>query len=339
MATKNGLHLKKLRDQVMVITGATSGIGLVTSRLAAKRGARLVLAARNEQALQQLSDELNVSGGDTIHVVADVGKENDVAEIGRVAIARFGGFDTWVNNAGVSIYGRLAEISMEDQRRLFDTNFWGVVHGSRTAASHLRQRGGVIINIGSALSDRAMPLQGIYSASKHAVKGYTDALRMELEEEGAPVAVTLVKPAAIDTPYVKHARNYLDVEPKNPPPYYSPDAVADAILFCAGNATRDMFVGGGAVAFSAGERFAPRITDRVMEHTLFRAQRTDRLKDGNGQGILHHPGNDLEERGGYAGHVARTSLYTKASQRPALAGAAIVAAGLAARSIWKNLHR
>src|SRR5687767_13865209 len=184
-------HLKSLTEQIVVITGATSGIGLVTARTAAKRGAKLVLNARSEASLRQLVDEITAGGGDAVSVAGDVGRERDVQLIAELALERYGGFDTWVNNAGVSIYGRLTEVSVDDMRKLFDTNVWGVVHGSRTAAAHLRQRGGAIVNVGSTLSDRAIPLQGIYCASKHAVKGFTDAFRMELEKDGAPISVSL----------------------------------------------------------------------------------------------------------------------------------------------------
>ncbi|MDQ3908522.1 MAG: SDR family oxidoreductase, partial [Acidobacteriota bacterium] len=222
------VQLKKLSDQVVVITGASSGIGLATAREAARRGARLVLAARSEDSLRQLCDEIDSAGGECVHVAADVGNEEDVKRIAQEAIRRFGWFDTWINDAGVSIYGKLTEVSNEDHRRMFETNFWGVVYGSQAAAKYLRNRGGALINVGSVLSDRAIPVQGMYSASKHAVKGFTDALRMELEEEGAPVSVTLVKPSTIDTPYTQHAMNYQDREPSLPPPVYDAQVVAEA---------------------------------------------------------------------------------------------------------------
>src|SRR5580765_257557 len=215
------LKLKPLADQVIVITGASSGIGLATARMAARRGARLVLNSRNDAALRQLSDEINAKGGEAMYQAADVADEAALRLVADLAVARFGGFDTWINNAGISIYGRLTEISNDEHRRLMDTNFWGVVNGSRIAAEHLRTRGGALINIGSTLSDRAIPAQGMYCASKHAVKGFTDALRMELSAEGAPISVTLVKPAAVDTPYTDHAKNYLTEAAKNPPPVYA----------------------------------------------------------------------------------------------------------------------
>jgi short-subunit dehydrogenase len=327
--------LKKLADQVMVVTGATSGIGLVTARMAARRGAKLVLAARNEVALKKLMEEEEFSGGNAICVKADVGNITDVRRIGCKAVEEFGRIDTWINNAGVSIYGRIMDVPDDDQRRLFQTNYWGVVYGSKTAVEKFLQmgHGGAIINIGSTLSDRAIPLQGAYCASKHAVKGFTDALRMELEEEGLPIAVTLVKPSAIDTPYKMHARNYLGVMPENPAPVYAPETVAETILYCAENPTRDVFIGAGGKAMSLMGNYAPGTTDRVMEATMFDAQKGDGRADRSRESLFRSNDDRLDERGGYDGHVAESSLYTKASLHPkvtgAMAGAALaVSAGL-----------
>ena len=330
------IQLKKLNEQVMVITGATSGIGLVTARMAAGRGARLILAARNEEALRRLVNETAASGAQAVYVVADVGKQEDVRRIAEKAIEHFGGFDTWVNNAGVSIYGRVLDVSMEDHRQLFETNYWGLVYGSQVAAEHLRQKGGAIINIGSSLSDRAIPLQGTYCASKHAVKGYTDALRMELEEEGAPISVTLIKPSAIDTPYREHAKNYMPVEPLNPPPVYAPETVAEAILHCAEHPERDVFIGAGGKALSLGGEYAPRLTDKVMEATLFNLQKTNKPSLASRPDGLYSPLSKLEERGGYPGHVAESSLYTKASLHPLIAGALLVGAGLTLAALLRS---
>src|ERR1700712_120281 len=150
------------------------------------------------------------------------------------AIEKFGRIDTWINDAGLSIYGRLDEVSEEDSRRLFDVNFWGVVNGSLTALPHLRAQGGALINVGSEVSDAVVPLQGMYSASKHAVKGFTDALRVEIEEiDEAPVSITLIQPPAVNTPYPEHAKNYMDKEPKLPSPMIDPRQVAEAILEAA----------------------------------------------------------------------------------------------------------
>lgn len=333
------LQLKNLSAQVVVITGASSGIGLVTARMAARRGARLVLAARSEEALKQLAAEINSGGGEAAYVVADVGREDDVRRIGEKANERFGGFDTWINNAGVSIYGNLLDVSLEDMRRLFDTNFWGVVYGSLTAAERLRTRGGAIINLGSTLSDRAIPVQGIYSASKHAVKGFTDALRMELEAEGAPISVTLIKPGAIATPYPQHAKNYMEREPTVPPPVYAPEVVAEAILYCAEHPERDVFAGGGGKAVSMSGQYAPRVTDKVMEWSMFEMQKSDeppaRSREDNG---LDKASGELKERGSYKVPIFEHSLYTKASLHPFVTGAIIAGAGVALAALLLPLQ-
>lgn len=309
------VDLKNLEHQVVVITGATSGIGLTTARMAAERGARVVLAARSEDALEELTDEIRGSGGDAAYVVADVSDREDVRKIARTAEELYGGFDTWVNVAGAFLYGRLEDTPVEDMREQFDTNVWGLLYGSLEAAEHLRERGGgAIINVGSVVSDRAIPLQGSYSASKHAVKGFTDALRMELEEEGAPISVTLVKPAAIDTPYPEHAKNYMDEAATLPSPVYAPETAAEAILHAAEQPQRDVYVGGGAVGMGVLGKSASRLMDLVMETLFFDQQRGGGPPQRSDESALDEPVGDLEERGDYEGHVAESSAYTRLSQ-------------------------
>ncbi len=324
------VELKNLEDQVIVITGASSGIGLTTARMAADRGARLVLAARSEDALEELTEEIRQGGGEAVHVVADVSDRDDVRAITTTAEEAFGGFDTWVNNAGVFIYGRLQNVPVEDMRKLFDINVWGLLYGSLEATDHLKENGGAIINIGSVLSDRAVLLQGSYSASKHAVEGFTDALRMELEDEDAPVSVTLVKPSAIDTPYPHHAKNYMRQEAQIPPPVYTPETVARTILHCAEHPERDVFVGSGGKSLSMFGYYAAGLMDTVMEKLFVGFEKKDEPPRPREQNSLDDAAGNLEERGGYEGHVAETSLYTRASLRPTLAGAVLTSVGLAA---------
>ncbi len=328
------IRLKKLSDQVMVITGATSGIGLVTGRKAAKQGARLVLVARNEDALKQICDELNSQGTEATYVVADVGKEDEVHLVASTAIQRFGRIDTWVNNAGIGMFGRNEEVSTEDKRRLFETNFWGVVYGSLAATEHLKRSGGALINIGSEVSDVSVPLQGIYAASKHAVKGFTDSLRIELAEAGAPVSVTLIKPGSIDTMFAEHAKNYMDVEPKLPAPIYAPDIVADAILHAATHPERDIFVGGGAKMAAAGAYYMPGVIDRVMKRVMFGQQRSDKPARRR-ENSLYSPSRDLKERNGVGGRTRETSLYTSVVTGAKSNKALMLGAGLALAAMWQ----
>jgi short-subunit dehydrogenase len=312
------VKLRNINEQVMVITGATSGIGLTTTRMAAEQGAKLVLAARSSDALDQLASELRKQGTQVATVAADVGNQADVERIGQAAMERFGRIDTWVNNAGISIFGRMEDVPMEDQRRLFDTNYWGVVHGSMEAIKHMKTRGGgAIINLGSELSDRAAPLQGMYSASKHAVKGFTDALRMELEKEGAPISVTLIKPSAIDTMFAAHARNYMEKEPTLPPPVYAPELVAQSILYSAEHQKRDVFVGGHAKLVSLSSHAMPRGMDRFMKALMFRQQKSKYDSQPGRHDSLYAPaaGQELRQRGGISEHVIETCPYTAVSLR------------------------
>ncbi len=314
------IKLKPIAEQVIVITGASSGIGLATARMAAKRGARLVLAARSRGALDALRGEIADAGGQALAVPTDVTKAEDVAALARAAIDRFGGFDTWVNDAGTGMYGRLADIPVEEMRKLFDVNVWGTVMGSQEALKHLRVRGGALINIGSVESDRAIGVQGAYSASKHAVKAFTDEFRVGIEEAGAPVAVTLVKPGAIDTPFPVNAKNYLDSEPQHVPPVYAADTVADAILHCATTPTRDIFVGSGAKMMSAMGHWMPGLTDLAMAKLVTPATESGHASlRGRDESGLDRPTERLETRGNYPGHVQGVSLYTKAAENPVLA--------------------
>jgi short-subunit dehydrogenase len=274
-------------------------------------------------------------GGEAIHVPADVGSPDDVEAIAQMALKRFGHFDTWVNNAGAGVYGRIEEVPIDDLRRVMETNFWGVVYGSRVAVRHLKERGGAIINIGSVLSDRAVPLQGIYTASKHAVKGFTDSLRMEVEEAGYPISVTLVKPTSIDTPFFDHAKNYMANAPKGPPPVYAPETAAKAILHAATHRDRDLFVGGASRLISLAEQVAPRLTDRYMEAVMFKQQqRTDKPARRRDE-ALHHHDHGLSERGDYEaiGHVVKTSPYTEAQLHPWITTAILGAAGIAGMAV------
>jgi short-subunit dehydrogenase len=332
------VKLRNINEQVMVITGATSGIGLTTARMAADQGARLVLAARSADALDQLASELRTHGTQVATVAADVGNPADVERIGQAAMERFGRIDTWINNAGISVFGRIEDVSIEDQQRVMQTNFWGVAYGSLEAVRRMKTRGGgALINLGSEVSDRSVPLQGVYSASKQALKAYTDALRMELEQEGAPISVTLIRPAAIDTMFVVHAKNYMDKEPALPPPIYAPELVAQSILYAAQHAKRDIVVGG------MGEFAMPRALDRFMKSLAFKQQQSDVPSSPGRRDALHAPddSHELRERQGMAARVRERSPYTALTLRSTPLKAALLGGGalFAAWGLSRRLAR
>jgi short-subunit dehydrogenase len=334
--------LKPLNEQVIVITGASSGIGLVTARMAAEKGAKVVLAARNGDALQQLTSQLNSTGKkQAVYAVTDVGNEEEMNHLAQTAINEFGGFDTWINNAGVSIFGSCEEVTIPDMKRMFDTNFWGVVYGSRAAVKHYKEKGtaGALINVGSFFGDRATVVQSTYSASKHALHGWTNALRMELEKEKAPVSVTLIHPGRIDTPYNEHARSYLANQPAHRGYLYPPQSVADAILYAAAHSTRDMYVGFQSKFFVVLGTLAPRLTDKLMEAWMFYSQRSSRPSRSREDNALYKPGYGMHERGTHEGYVTKGSWYVTAAKHPGITAAAITGLGLGIWMLAKNRNK
>ncbi len=320
------VSLKPINEQVIVLTGATSGIGLSTALMAAQQGAKLVLAARNEDNLKELVSYIELDGGTAAYCVTDVSIKEDLHKLSDFAVRTYGGFDTWINDAGVSIFGRSEQVSDEDNRALFETNFWGLVNGSIIALKHLKQKGGALINLGSIGSDIGIPLQGIYSASKHAIKGFTDALRIELQDEDAPVSVTLIKPSAIATPLVQHAKNYMQDDPKLPPPVYAPEEVAYAICQAAANPVRDVYVGGAGRMMVALQHLAPSLFDKFGP-LMMKASQQPKGKVAHDEN-LYNAGEVSEKRGDNVGMVLPYSAYTRAALHPVASSLVLAGIGL-----------
>jgi len=290
------INLKKLDQQVIVITGASSGIGLCTTETAIKAGAKVVLGARSGDTLSELEERFQNLGGECMSVTVDVSDRRQVQQLAEAAINRFGRIDTWVNNAGLAIYGRLDEVSDQDSRKLFDINFWGVVHGSLVALPYLKSQGGALINVGSEVSEASVPLLGMYAASKHAVKGFTDSLRIEIMKvDKAPVSITLIQPTAVDTPFDEHGRNYMPKEADLPTPMIDPQAVADAILKAAVKPKRAIKVGMMAKVNTFVAKNLPAIGDRMAAKQVKNLQRDEPPQDP--EGTLYVPGESGETHG------------------------------------------
>ena len=320
----DAVKLKPIGAQVVVITGASSGIGRATAIMAAARGATVVIAARNQHALDALADEIAASGGRAVAIACDVSDPESILHLADETIARCGRIDTWVNNAGVAIAARLEDLPLADARRLFDVNFWGVVNGSLAALPHLEAQGGALINLGSFTSDVAAPYMGMYSASKAAIKGYTDALRIELLMDRRPISVTLIKPAPIATPVLQHQRNLLDHQATMPPPFYRPEDVARTILYAAEHPVRDLFVGGAARFGSVFARMLPRLADTgaaLFARQLFKTRKPPTQRPDN----LYAPIGPTTAAGDTHGHLARRSVYTAVRTRP---GTSLAVAGI-----------
>ena len=324
------IKLKPLRDQTIVITGGSSGIGLATARRAAKAGAKVVIVARNEAALREAAEQIEREGGTCAYLAVDIADADAAERIGALADERFGGFDTWVNDAASALYARLEQTDMAEHRRVFDVGYFGTVAASLYAVKRLKTQGGALINLGSILSDVAIPVQGSYCAMKHAVKSFTQTLRMESEIDGGKVAITLIKPAGIDTPYPEHARNKMGQPGRIPPLLYDPELVARAICFCAEHQRSEVTVGGAGVLITTVGTLFPRLSERVMELGFHEpAQTTDMPPEPGAVDNLFAARDDGREHSNQPHFVRRSSLALEAQLHP-FATMAITASAIAA---------
>jgi short-subunit dehydrogenase len=303
---------RPINEQVIVITGASSGIGRATALRFGKMGATVVLAARNVIGLEETAREIQSEGGQPHVVPTDVAEWPQVERLALHAVEMFGRIDTWVNNAGVAVYATAENTTVEETSRVLQVNFMGIVHGVKAVLPYMRQQGyGTIINLGSVESKRALPYHSAYTASKHAVKAYTDSLRMELQREKSGINVTLILPAGINTPFFNHARSKFGVKPMPVPPVYAPELVAEAIVTAAQHPQRDIYVGGAGMFLAILERISPALSDRVMTTggTMFKLQKTN--EPDNGVDTLFETIPEVGRIHGDFSNITKPSMYTR----------------------------
>ena len=298
------MQLKPIKDQVVVIVGCSSGIGRVTAREFAKGGATLVLGSRDPSEIADLVDEVRAEGAaDVAAIAVDVASHDSVDSLAGHAATTFGRIDSWVQVAAVSLYAEFERTTPEEFRRVIEVNLLGQAYGAMAALPHLRAAGGgALIEVSSIEAELPLPYQSAYAASKHGMAGFLRALRAELEHEGAPIAVTQIMPSGIDTPLFHKARTKLGVLPKPTAPVYDPIVVARAIVHAAEHPARDLYIGGGGMAFAKLQRFLPGVTWRIVDLIGFGGQRTDRPKAASSPDNLEAPLPAIDaERGGFGG--------------------------------------
>jgi NAD(P)-dependent dehydrogenase (short-subunit alcohol dehydrogenase family) len=266
---------RRLADQVVVVTGASSGIGRAIARAFGAAGAKVGLIARTRAALEEAEREIEASGSEALVLPLDVSDPKKVSAAARAVVARFGRIDTWVNDAMVSVFSPVHRTTPDEYRRVVEVNYLGTVHGTLAALEHMRTQGeGVILQIGSALVYRSIPLQSAYCASKAAIRGFTDSLRCELFHEKSRIKVCMLQLPAVNTPQFDVVRTRLPRKPKPVPPIFQPEVIARAALHAAMHPNREMWVGGSAVKAILGQRIIPGLLDRYLGRVGYDAQQT-----------------------------------------------------------------
>src|SRR5215218_7361919 len=262
--------------KVVVITGASAGVGRAVARAFASRGDSIALIARGEERLDEARREVEAAGGRALACPLDVA-DADAVEAAAERIEReLGPIDVWVNSAMSAVLGFVHETSAADFRRVTEVTYLGYVNGTLAALARMRARDrGVIVMVGSALAYRAIPLQASYCAAKHAIRGFADALRVELDHERSAVRVTTVHLPGLNTPQFGWVKTTLHRHPQPVPPIYQPEIAADAIVWASEHPRREFFVGGSTVITVVGNRIAPRVADRYLARTNIAAQQTD----------------------------------------------------------------
>jgi len=291
------MRRKPLNEQVIVVCGASSGIGRETALQLAAAGAKIVVGARSEDGLDSLVAEITSAGGDALAVPADVTDYSSMQHLAAEAVRRYGRIDTWAHIAGVSVYGYFTDLEPAEFARVIETDLIGVAHGARAALPHLTETKGGFIGVSSVLAKRSVPLQSAYCAAKHGVDGFLESLRMDLHAQKIPVTISQVLPSAINTPFFNNARTRMGVQPLGLPPLYEPRVVAAAIRYVAVQPKRDFIVGGQGKILLVMQRLSPALTDVVTFPFALLGQKTRKPKtpsDANNL-VAPVPANDHVE--------------------------------------------
>ena len=316
--------------KVVVVTGASAGVGRAAATAFAKHGARVALIARGEESLESARREIELAGGEALAIPADVADAKAVEAAADKVEAELGPIDIWVNNAMVTIFAPVSEIDPEEFKRVTEVTYLGGVYGTMAALKRMRQRDrGTIVQVSSALAHRSIPLQSAYCGAKHALVGFIDSLRSELIHEGSGIRVTSVQMPALNTPQFGWARNKMPERPQPVPPIFQPEVAADAILYAASHNRRNVPVGSSTWKAQWGQKFFPGLLDRYLGHTAYKGQQSGEADPHDRPDNLFTPvPGDPGTHGHFDAQAKGSSpaLWVEEHRGPVLGGAAVLGA-------------
>jgi len=318
--------MANIKNSVVVITGASSGIGRATALEIARRGGTCVLVARRRRELNEVVRECKALGGEAMAMAADTANEDAMQAVAEEAYEIYGRLDTWVNNAAVSLFARFEEAPPEDYRRVIETNLFGYINGARAALPYFREQGrGILINVSSVVGRVAQPFTSAYSTSKFAIDGFSESLRMEVLDT-PEIHICTILPASIDTPIFEQAGNYTGKQIKPMEPVYDPDEVATSIVRCIESPSREIVVGRAGKALLALKSLLPAAAEKLMARNV----RQDHFQDesaADSSGNIHTSGEHGRITGGWGSHDGN-------SQKTAMIAAGVLTAGAVAATSY-----